>query len=230
MTQSRKSEVGFQVFEGSGQPAANEPANQPTPKVETPGAVEKPISAGITAARLRIGPNVETISVQRVLTKIPVEDKPDPQCYVRVRPGPEWRAEGLGLIKFHRDRRLYAVDPSLSEVLKRWYKLHYAFVGTTITRAPFLWVIRMPGEDGDWNDWHQSRYDCALAAMDRWLQVHNSGSRYDPFILTEHKSPPDWDEWLHPCTNLDQVLDLAFTSTYINRLDHPVAEALLRGR
>jgi hypothetical protein len=87
----------------------------------------------------------------------------------------------------------------------------------------------MPSEDGSWNAWPQSKYDCALAAMDRWLQVQNAGSLYEPHILPESKPDPDWKEWLHPCTNLDQLLDLGFKSTHVNKPDHPVIEALLRG-
>ena len=201
----------------------------PTEALKAETEAPKPVSTGITAARLRIDPNTETTTVQRILTKIPVYDKPDPQLYVRVRPGAEWRMEGLGIIKFNRDRRLYAIDPVFSEALKAYYRRHYAFVGTTITRAPFLWVIPMPGEDGSWNTWHQSKHDCAMAAMDRWLQVLNGGSQFDPYILTETKPDPDWAEWLHPCANFDQVLDLAFKSTYVNKWDHPLIEALLRG-
>jgi hypothetical protein len=234
MSQSRKTETELKIVGGSTTPAETSTAPQSAqpngaePKSETSAAV-KPVSAGLTAARLRIDPNAETTTVRRVLTKIPVYDKPDPQWYVRIRPGAEWRMEGLGIVKFSRDRRLYAIDPMLSEALKAYYRRHYAFVGTTITRAPFLWVIPMPGEDGSWNTWHQSKHDCGLAAMDRWLQVLNSGSQFDPNILTETKPDPDWDEWLHPCANLDQVLDLAFKSTYVNKLDHPLVEALLRG-
>jgi hypothetical protein len=186
-------------------------------------------SAGITAARLRIDPNTETTTVQRMLTKIPVYDKPEPQWYIRVRPGAEWRAEGLGIIRYHRDGRLYAIDPMFSEELKAYYRRYYAFVATTITRAVFLWVIPMPGEDGSWNAWPQSKYDCAVAAMDRWLQVLNVGTQYDPHILTDAKPDPNWDELLHPCANLDQVLDLSFKSTFVNRWEHPLREALLHG-
>jgi hypothetical protein len=88
----------------------------------------------------------------------------------------------------------------------------------------------MPGEDGTWNVWHQSKYDCTLAAMDRWLQVLNTGSHFDPHVLPDEKADPDWTELLHPCTSLDQVLDLAFKSTYVNKWEHPVIETLLHGK
>jgi hypothetical protein len=193
------------------------------------GADEQPVSAAITAASLRINPNLETTTLTPLLTRIPVYDRPDPQWYIRVRPGAEWRMEELGLIKYTRDRRLYPIAPQFSEILKPYYRRHYAFVATTITRAIFLWVIPMQGEDGSWNTWHQSKFDCAYAAMDRWLQVLNEGTQFSPHILNDPKPDPDWDAWLHPCKTLDQVLDMAFKSTYVNKLGHPLIEALLHG-
>jgi hypothetical protein len=192
------------------------------------GSEPKP-SAGITAARLRVDSNVETTTVKRLLTRVAVETRPNAQLYVRVHPDPAFRMEGLGLIEFERDRRIYAVDPPLCEMLKPHVKLHYVFTATTITRAIFLWVIKMPGEDGSWNAWPQSKYDCARAAEDRWLQVH-SVVNFEPHILEEPRPDPDWGDWLHPCTKFDDLLDLAFKSTFINKIDHPVIEALLRGK
>jgi hypothetical protein len=193
------------------------------------GADEQPVAAAITAASLRIDPNAETSTTQPLLTKIPVLDRPDSQWYIRVRPGAAWRMDNLGLIKFTRDRRLYSIAPQFSEALRAYYRRHYAFVGTTITRAIFLLVIPMPTEDGSWNAWPQSKYACALAAQDRWLQVHNDGSQFSPHVLTDPKPDPDWDAWLHPCSNLDQVLELAFRSMHVNKWEHPVIEALLHG-
>ena len=238
MTSSHKTETELKVVGGSTAPTKTSTVPQSaqpngtdnnTAQQSKPSTAPLPVSAGITAAGLRIDPNAETTTVKRILTKIPVYDKLDPQWYIRVRPGTEWRMEGLGLIKYHGDRRLYPIAPTLSEVLKSYYRRYYAFVGTTIGRAPFLWVVPMPGADGSWNTWHQSKHDCVMAAQDRWLQVLNGGSQFEPNILTEAKPDPDWDEWLHPCKNFDQVLDLAFKSTYVNKLDHPLVEALLRG-
>jgi hypothetical protein len=209
------------------EPASLEPAST---KLKLINRLDpQPVSAGITAAGLRISPNLETTTLQPLLTRIPTYDRPDPQWYLRVRQGAEWRMEELGLVKYTRDRRLYAIDPHFAELLKAYYRRYYAFVATTITRAVFLWVIPMPGEDGSWNTWHQSKFDCAYAAMDRWLQVLNDGSQFSPHILTDPKPDPDWDAWLHPCTSLDQVLDLAFKSAYVNKLEHPLIEALLHG-
>ena len=163
------------------------------------------------------------------MTRVAVERRPNQQHYVRVHPDLAFRAEGVGLIEFTRDRRHYPIDPQFAELLKPYYRRFYLFTATTITRTIFLWAIQMPGEDGSWNAWPQSMYDCVRAAEDRWLQVH-SGIHYEPHILEEPKPDPDWSEWLQPCTTFDQILDLAFKATFINKPDHPVIEALLKGK
>lgn len=206
-----------------------QPEDQAFTVIEGLNDSEPKLSAGITAARLRIDPNLETTTVKRLLTRVAVEKRPNPQWYVRIHPSPLFRMEGLGLVEFERDRRLYAVEPQLSEMLKPHVKLHYVFTATTITRSIFLWVIKMPGEDGLWNAWPQTMYDCARASEDRWLQVF-SGVNYEPHILQDPVPDPDWAEWLHPCTTFDELLDLAFKSTFINKMDHPVIEALLHGK
>jgi hypothetical protein len=193
-------------------------------------AVASPVSAGLTAAKLRINPNLETTTVKRLLTRVAVDKAVNKQTYIRVHPDPAFRAEGLGIIELERDRRFYAVNPELSEKLKAYYKRHYVFTATTVGRGIFLWIIPMPEEDGSWNNWNRTKYDCALVAMDRWVQVHNGGDSWVPYVLNESKPDPDWAEWLHPCTTFDHLLDLAFRSTYIDKLDHPVVDILLRGK
>jgi hypothetical protein len=136
--------------------------------------------------------------------------------------------DNLGLVEFSQDRRQYAVAPQFSEMLKAYLKLHYAFVATTLTGAVFLWVIKMPAEDGAWNAWPESMYDCALNACTRdWFQIQNRGAGYEPIPTHTPKPPPVWPDLLYPCTTLDEVIELAFRSTFINRIDHPVNSALL---
>jgi hypothetical protein len=214
-----------EASEKSGPPANSLPKAGSGSKAATSS-----VSAGLTAAKLRINPNLETTTVKRLLTRVPVQKTFKNQNFVRVHPDPAFRDEGVGIIELERDRRFYAVDPELSEVLKAYYKRHYVFTATTIGRAPFLWIIPMPEEDGSWNNWNRTKYDCALVAMDRWIQVHNGGDGWIPVVLNEPKPDPDWPEWLNPCVNLDQIIDLGFKSTYINKLDHPAVEILLRGK
>jgi hypothetical protein len=197
------------------------------PPTSTP-PTSRPVSSGLTAAALRINPAVETAFVRRLLTRVPVIGRPDPQSYVQVHPDPAFHMDNLGLVEFSRDRRLYAVAPEFSDLLKPYMKLHYAFVAATLTGAVFLWVIKMPDADGAWNAWPQTMYECAFTACTRdWYQIQNRGAGYEPVPTHTPKPPPVWDDLLHPCTTLDEVFELAFRATHINRADHPVNNALL---
>jgi hypothetical protein len=172
-------------------------------------------------------PNAETAAVRKLLTRVPVYTKPDPQWYVQAHPDPEFRTDSIGLIEYKQDRRLYAVDPKYTEVLKQFYRKHYIFTGITIGGAVFLWTIKMPGEDGSWNTWPSTMYDCASCAMREWVQVQNGGSGWQPCPPEKPKPPPNWEEALHPCSCLDELIALAFRQTYIDKDDHPVLVNLL---
>jgi hypothetical protein len=172
-------------------------------------------------------PNVETAAVRKLLTRLPVYYKPDPQWFVQTHPDPAFHVQDIGLLEYRADRRIYVVAPKYSELLKAHYRKHYIFVGITIGGAPFLWAIKMPGEDGSWNAWPSSMYGCASAARTEWLQVQNGGSGWDGRPPESPKPPPNWGEALYPCTDMDELLALAFRQTFIDGDDHPVLVALL---
>jgi hypothetical protein len=208
-----------------------QPVPAPNGENPTPPAVPsppRPVSSGLTAAALRINPAAETAFVRRLLTRVPVISRPDPQLYVQVHPDSAFHTDNLGLVEFKQDRRLYAVAPEFADLLKSYMRLHYACVATTLTGAVFLWVIKMPDADGAWNAWPQTMYECAYAACTRdWFQIQNCGAGYEPVPTHQPKPPPEWADLLHPCTTLDEVFELAFRATHINRADHPVNNALL---
>jgi hypothetical protein len=194
----------------------------------TPPQPPKPAkpSIALSAAKLRMDPSGQTSIARKLLTRVAVITRPNPQWWVQAHPDPEFQMNGLGLIEYNRDRRIYAVDPIFSEELKRFYRLHYVFVGCTMTGAVFLWCIKMAGEDGDWNQWPASMYDCALAGMRDWVQVVSTGSGYEPVPPDTNKPPPPWEDYLYPCTTFDEVFSLGFRQTYLDRDEHPVINDL----
>jgi len=210
---------------GAAPPPAEDKGLNTSPQ-DGPATVSRP-SSGLTAASLRINPNLQTAGQKRLLTRVAIVARPNPQWYVQVHPDPAFRAEEIGLIEYHQDSRLYVVAPQISEELKSYLKLHYLFTATTIGGAVFLWVIKMPGEDGSWNAWPASLYGCANACMSDWMQIQTGLNEYVCRPADTAKPAPAWEELLYPCTDLDQLLDLGFRSTHINRIDHPVSNALL---
>jgi hypothetical protein len=210
---------------GDAKPAS--PNNNEGEALPAETSSEKPRKAELTAAALRINPDIETAGVKRILTRVAVVTKPEPQWWVRVHPDVGFRSEGFGLIDYRQDRRLYIVHPRYSELLKNHYRRHYIFTGITLTGAVFLWVVKMPKEDGAWNQWPASLYDTAGVAMRQWTQVHSAESQYEAFQPDLPKPDPDWVEALHPLTTFDELLDLGFKQTFIDRDDHPVLVNLL---
>ena len=172
--------------------------------------------------------NAETSTVKRLLTRVAVVSRPDPQWWVQAYQHPEFRTEEIAIIEYAKDRRLYAVAPKFKETLKRFYRKHYLFVGATGGGAIFIWVIKMAGEDGVWNKFPMTMYDCAGVCMrNGWHQIVTGPHGYEAIPPDGYKEPPPWAEWLHPCTCLDDLIELAFKQTYIDREDHPVYVDLL---
>jgi hypothetical protein len=213
---------------GEDKPVA--PSGEAAAPVATPATADaKPKTPiKLTAARLRMDPANETMGTARkLLTRVPVLPKPDPQWFVQTHPDPAFRVANIGILEYNRDRRLYPVDPSLSEVLKSHYRKHYIFTACSKGNAVFLWVIKMPGDDGSWNPWPSSLHGCALACANEWLQVTTGAGCYDIKPAEDYHPPPAWKDLLYPCTTMDELIAIAFRQTYLDGEDHPVVLDLL---
>lgn len=221
-----------QSFPKEVEPAVGGNGTTPPPPPEVSATAPEPPpkkpSLAITAAAMRMDPNIETTGVKRLLTRVAVIMKPDPQWWVQVCDNPEFRTDTLGVLEYNKDRRLYIVSPRYREILKSHYKLYYAFMGVSSGGAVFIWLVRMPDEDGSWNAWHASKYGAVTAAMNGgWVQVSSGQGGYDVKLPNRTMSPkPVWSEVIHPYTTFDEVLNLAFQGTFINVDDHPVITGL----
>jgi hypothetical protein len=203
--------------------------DQPVPNGAGATVTKAKPSVKLTAARLRMDPANETMGTARkLLTKLAVEPRPDPQWYVQTNPDSEFCLNSIGILEYRRDRRLYAVDPCLSEILRPYYRKHYIFTACTRTKSVFLWIIKMPGDDGGWNAWPSSMYGCALACAGQdWVQVLSGPGFYEARPADDYLPPPVWEELLYPCTTMDELIAIAFRQTYLDREDHPVVLDLL---
>lgn len=201
----------------------------PAPIIELADATPKAKpSIKLTATRLRMDPANEAMGTARkLLTHVPVLFKPERQWWVQVNPDPDFKVQNIGVLEYHRDRRLYVVDPSLSELLKAFYRQYFIFTACSKGKAVFLWLVPMPAEDGSWNAWHSSKYDCVLACARDWSQVQSGPGYYFTNPAEDHQPPPVWADLLYPCTTMDELIGLAFRQTYLQGEDHPVVADLL---
>jgi hypothetical protein len=159
--------------------------------------------------------------VKKVLTTIPVR-KPLRQEFIRVRPDDGWSLE-TAILELKEEHTSYLVAPNL------WGELPGEIVPTilytTLSRQGvlFLWPVRLPGEDGRVNHWHQSALEAAEIAKAQWVRVAanmNLGA-YEVFTASADLPNPEW-----PDNSFQEILKIAFRDQLIVSLDHPVVHRL----
>jgi hypothetical protein len=173
---------------------------------------------------LRLSQNFpEMAGVQKLLTTVPVR-KPHRQEFVRVHPDPSWRLETAILeVQDDQGKTVYLVDPAL------WPELAGEIAPMTLLAAinrqgvPFLWPVRLPGEDGRHNEWHRSAYEAAQHAMDTWVRVASNRAlgAYDVFVASGAIPDPVW-----PQEGFAQLVRIAFRDKFIREWDHPALRQL----
>jgi hypothetical protein len=96
---------------------------------------------------------------------------------------------------------------------------------TSITRqgVPFLWPIRLPGDDGKHNEWHRTALEAAQRAQTRWVRIaaNMAAGGYDLFEATGALPEPEW-----PDLSFRELLKIAFKDRFIRTADHPVLRRL----
>lgn len=160
------------------------------------------------------------VGVKSRLAHVPVT-KPRKGCFVRTRPGAEWRMP-IAMIVLKDVNESYVVHPSLAPDLPDDV-VQYVLV-TAITRdgAVFLWPLRVPKSSRQ-----DSWADSAMAACDyaetQWVRVDakQGASSYAVTVATAMYPEPEW-----PDESLEQLFGLAFRDRVIDTLDHPVIRRL----
>ena len=164
---------------------------------------------------------VESAGVKKLLTTVPVR-KPGKQDYVRVHPGPEFRAN-VALLELKDDREIYLLTPAMAQELPGEFFM--ATLYTTINRqgVVFLWPARLPAPDGRQMEWHRSAAAAAERGMKDWVRIRANMSlgAYEIDIAGITHSEPEW-----PPYSLQDLVQIAFRDRLVNRIDHPVVHRL----
>jgi len=171
--------------------------------------------------RLRLSADFGTGGVKKIITTVLVR-KPDRHWFVRVRPGEDWRL-AVGTIEIKEDRETYLVDPALAVALSSDVVPKMLFTGVARHGVPFLWPIRLPGEDGKLNEWHRSALEAAHRGETCWVRIvaNMALGAYEIFEATAALPEPDW-----PDLTFSQLLEIAFRDRLIRTMDHPVLRRL----
>jgi len=162
-----------------------------------------------------------SIGVKKLLTTVSVK-KPNPQAYVRVHPDEAFRLP-TAVLELKEDKELYLVARELWDELGEEIIPKMLYAAITRQGDPFIWPIRMPGEDGRLDPWNQSAHEAAQMAMEKWVRVKSNRSlgAYNVFESSVPLPEPTWPE-----TRFNELLKIAFKERCIENHDHPVLRGL----
>ncbi len=178
------------------------------------------LASGIDFNALRLNQDyTQAAGVEKLLTTVPVR-KPSKTEFIRVHPEMQFLTM---LLDLKEDRESYLVSPELL--------VHLSGIAVRVALKPainrqgvlFLWPLRLPGEDGRSNLWHESAWEAAGLAVNRWVSLRaNMGlNAYDIYRGAETLSEPQW-----PDKSMEEILDVAFRGRFIGDPEHPVIKRL----
>ena len=114
---------------------------------------------------------------------------------------------------------------SLQAALAGEWVPYRLFLGVTRQGAPFIWRVRLPGEDGRSNSWSESAMEASAIAKDRWVRVVPDMA-LGGYVC--HIAPGDLGEPIWPEEGFAELLKIAFRGRVVDSADHPLI-ARLRG-
>ena len=157
----------------------------------------------------------QAAGVEKLLTTVPVR-KPNKTEFVRVHP--EMHFDTM-LLNLKEDRESYLVSPSLLADVSGLAVPVSLKLAINRASVLFLWPLRLPGEDGRSNIWHESASEAAGLAVTRWVSMRANMAlgAYDIYQGAETLSEPQW-----PDKPLEDILNVAFRGHFIGEPEHPV--------
>ncbi len=196
----------------------------PPPPPPPPEQAEPPVAPDpFDPARLRLHQDYAvTGGVQRHMVSLPVR-KPTKEEWVRACPGEQYTLDTL-VLELKDAREVYLIDPALRDELAGEPTVGVRRLVLTVNRSGslFIWPLRLPTE-GKTDRWAESALLAVEAARSRWVRVR-SDMKVGAYEYWTPFTPPPEPVW--PEIGMGEALRLAFRSTYIDSLDHPVLRRL----
>jgi hypothetical protein len=194
--------------------------NMAVPTSETASTPE--LSEEFDLEGLRLNKNfTETAGVKKLLTTVPVR-MPNPQDFVRVHPGADYRAD-FAMIELKEEREEYIVrGRDLIGELTGEIRPKTLFTAISRQGVVFLWPVPLPVE-GKQMEWHRSRREAAELGMKQWVRVKSNLSlgAYEIMVAASAMAEPTWPEVTFP-----ELIKIAFRDRLISTIDHPVIKRL----
>jgi hypothetical protein len=164
---------------------------------------------------------VEGLGVEKLLTRVPT-CRPGKQVWFRVHPGAEYRAN-VGLIKLDETDEWFLLTPAMAAEMPGEYRAYTLFLYVNKSGDAFLWPIPRPGDDGNWNSWHQSAQEMAELAMSHWIRISSNKNvgGYVPAVAKLDTTEPVW-----PKQSLKELFMISFKGKLIDTPEHPIVKKL----
>lgn len=172
--------------------------------------------------RLRLSQDfASTIGVKKALLTVPVR-KPTRQQFFRVHPDETYRL-ATAVLELKEEREIYLVDPAICSEIPGEVSPRQIFTVITRSGVVSIWPVRMPGEDGRFDEWSRSALEAAQMGMTRWVRMAaNMGlGAYEVFEATADQAEPVWPE-----VSFKRLLEIGFRDKFIRDVSHPVLRRL----
>lgn len=157
---------------------------------------------------------------KKLLIHVPVR-KPPKHQFFRVHPGEEYSFTAA-VVEMDGDDT-YLISPQLVPAipeLARPVRLH---LYVTRQGAVGLWPVKLPGDDGKSNPWHQSAAEASQIAMDEWIRLvpNMAMGAYDVISAENIPTEPAW-----PDKTMGELIAKAFQGRVVDTEDHPLLKEL----
>lgn len=158
---------------------------------------------------------------EKLLTHVPVR-KPVKHQFFRVHPDEDYRLE-VAAVELDRDE-IYLIHPSIVGAIPDMVRPIRLHLYVTRQGALGLWPVKLPGEDGKVNPWHQSAAEAAQVAMGKWIRLiaNMDLGAYDVIAAENIPTEPGW-----PNKTMSELVNKAFQDHYVDSEDHPLLKELL---
>lgn len=161
--------------------------------------------------------------VKPQFTMIAVQ-KPGKFKFMRTLGGEKGRFEA-GILTDPENGDAYLVTPSLWEVAPNLIRITCLVLSIfRNSKVPFLWPIPMAGPDGRLNPWHESAFETARIAEEKWVRIESdmTAGCYVPHVAMGDIPDPIWPQDLE----MRDYLRLAFRDRLIDDPNHLMFQKL----
>ena len=178
--------------------------------------------AAIDLSAVRLSQDFSTLAkTEKILTHVPVR-RPPKHVFFRVHPDERYRTE-IAVVELDGDDT-YLINPDLVSAIPELVRPVRLYLYVTRQGAIGLWAVKLPGDDGKINPWHQTAHEGAQVAMVKWIRLvpNRDLGAYDVIAGENIPTEPAW-----PNKTMSELVNKAFADRYIADENHPLLRGLV---